>query len=238
MAIWFPLPFLLVTVTALIMVDERVRPGAGRNTRWVAVWKPLSTLLVIAVAGLAFAIPGTHDVSYALLILAGLLLSLTGDVLLIFPTSRAFMAGLVAFLCAHVAYIGAFIHLQTSRELGGNMPAELIAALILAAVAAAVYRFLQPKLGKMRLPVIVYMAVITVMVHRALAVAFVYPGQPPLPLLIVFGALLFYASDAFLAINRFRYAGAMPRGHLLSLSTYYAGQLLLALSVTYATTLM
>jgi uncharacterized membrane protein YhhN len=235
MAIWLPIPFLLVTVTALIVVDERVRPGAGRNLRWVGVWKPLSTLLVILVAALAFAVPGTHDVTYALLILAGLLLSLVGDVLLIFPTSRAFMAGLIAFLCAHLAYIGAFIHLQTSRELGAKLPAELIAALVLAGVAATVYRTLQPKLGQMRLPVILYMAVITVMVHRALAVAFVYPGQPALPVLVVGGALLFYLSDAILAIDRFKFDGAMPHGRLWSLSAYYAGQLLLALSVTYAT---
>ena len=238
MAIWIPIPFLLFTVTALIIVDERALPGAGRNLRWVLVWKLLSTLLVILVAALSFSRPGTHDLTYSLLILGGLGLSLAGDVLIIFPSSRAFMAGLVAFLCAHLAYIAAFIYLQTSRELGRNLPAELSAALVLALIAAVVYRFLLPGLGKMRIPVIAYMTVITVMVHRALAVAFNYPGQPLLSILIVVGALLFYTSDALLAINRFRMGDRMPHGRLWSLSTYYAGQLLLALSVTYATALM
>ena len=52
-----------------------------------------------------------------------------------------------------------------------------------------------------------------------------------MPVLIVAGALLFYLSDAILAIDRFRLDGQMPHGHVWNLSSYYAGQLLLALSV-------
>src|SRR5690349_6268359 len=102
MAAWLPVPLLLLTVTALIVVDERTPASAARNRRWVGVWKPLSTLLVILVAALSFTLPGSHDAGYSLLILLGLLLSLTGDVLLIFPSSRAFRAGLIAFLSAHL----------------------------------------------------------------------------------------------------------------------------------------
>jgi uncharacterized membrane protein YhhN len=228
---WLPVPFLLFTVAALIIVDERAR--AGRNRRWVAVWKPLSSLLVILIAALSFTLPGPRDSTYTALIIVGLLFSLAGDVLLIIPSSRAFMVGLIAFLCAHLVYIAAFIHLQTSRELGSNKPAELLAAIVLAVIAAGVYSYLRPKLGKMRVPVIAYMAVLSVMLHRALAVAFVYQGAPApqMALLIVAGALLFYLSDALLAIDRFRMDGKMPHGHLWNLSSYYAGQLLLALSV-------
>ena len=94
---WFPIPFVLFTVAALILVDERTPVGAPRNARWVLVWKPLSTLLVILVALLSFTQPGRHDTGYSLLVLLGLLLSLAGDVLLIFPQPRAFLAGLIAF---------------------------------------------------------------------------------------------------------------------------------------------
>ncbi|HEY3290021.1 MAG TPA: lysoplasmalogenase [Anaerolineae bacterium] len=226
-----PIPFLIFTVTALIVVDERASAATGRNRRWVAVWKPLSTILVILVAALSLTLRGPRDGVYTALIIAGLLLSLVGDVLLIFPSSRAFMAGLVAFLCAHLVYIAAFIHVQTSRELGSNPAAEALAAMALAAIAAALYRYLRPKLGKMRLPVIAYMVVISVMVHRALALAFVYQGAPAMPFLIVAGAVLFYLSDAILAIDRFKLDGQMRHGHLWNLSAYYAGQLLLALSV-------
>lgn len=226
-----PIPLLVFTVAALIIVDERARPGMPRNLRWVAVWKPLSSLLVILAAGLSFTLRGPRDPVYTLMIIAGLLFSFAGDVLLIFPSSKAFLAGLVAFLCAHLVYTAAFVHLQVTREMGSNKAAELLAAVVLALIATGIYSVLRPNLGKMRLPVILYMLVISVMVHRALAVAFVYSGQPALPILIVCGALLFYLSDAILAIDRFRLNGAMPHGHLWNLSTYYAGQLLLALSV-------
>src|SRR5512134_1344030 len=38
----------------------------------------------------------------------GILSSLAGDVLLMFPTDRFFIAGLIAFLLAHLSYITAF----------------------------------------------------------------------------------------------------------------------------------
>ncbi len=228
---WLPIPLLIFSVTALIIADERARPGQARNLRWVAVWKPLSSILVIAVAALSFALRGPRDTVYTLLILGGLVFSLAGDVLLIFPAPRAFMAGLVAFLCAHLTYTAAFVHLQVTREMGSNPAAELLAAAVLALAAVGVYNILRPGLGGMRLPVIAYMVVISVMLHRALAVAFVYNGSPGLPILIVGGAALFYLSDAILAIDRFRMQGAMPHGRLWSLLAYYDGQLLLALSV-------
>lgn len=233
MLMWLPVPFLLFTVTALILVDERRPSGAPRNLRWVAVWKPLSTLLVILVAALSYTRAGAHDPGYTLLVLLGLLLSFAGDVLLILPLPRSFLLGLVAFLLAHAAYIAAFTHAQVSRALGSNMGAEVLAAAVLAIIATTMYRYLLPTLGKLRVPVILYIVVISIMAHRALAVALVDPSAPAL--LMSAGALLFYASDGILAVDRFKMRGAMPRGHLWNLSTYYLGQLLIALSASYFT---
>jgi uncharacterized membrane protein YhhN len=235
MLTWLPIPLLVVTVTALILVDERTPPGAPRNVRWVMVWKPLSTLLVILIAALSFMLPGAHDIGYSLLVLLGLLLSLAGDVLLIFPSHRAFLAGLIAFLSAHLAYIAAFVYVQVSRSLGANVVLELVAAVVLAVIGAAVYLYLRPKLGRMRVPVILYMLVISAMVHRALAVVFMWPAGGAFPVLVVAGALLFYLSDAILAVDRFKLDGSMPHGHVWNLSTYYAGQLLIALSASALT---
>ena len=50
---------------------------------------------------------------------------------------------------------------------------------------------------------------------------------------MVLGALLFYLSDAILAVNKFRFDGQLPRGRSWNLTTYYAGQLLLALSASF-----
>jgi uncharacterized membrane protein YhhN len=237
MITWLPIPFLLVTVSALIVVDERTGPEGPRNVRWVGVWKPLSTLLVILVAALAFTHPGEYDPLYGALVLLGLVFSLAGDVLLIFSAPRAFMAGLVAFLCAHLAYIAAFVHLRIAGALGlapqGNLTAEVLGAVVIALVTGGIYFYLKPRLGRMKWPVILYMTAISIMVHRATAVAFAYPSRPVLDALVVGGALLFYLSDLILAIDRFRLGGKMLHGHLWNLSTYYIGQLLIALSVSW-----
>src|SRR4051812_44443993 len=73
--------------------------GIERGVRWLTlVFKPLSTLLLLAVAGW----PHT---SFAQLVWAGIFLSLIGDVALLSEGDKAFAVGLVAFLAAHVTYI-------------------------------------------------------------------------------------------------------------------------------------
>jgi uncharacterized membrane protein YhhN len=191
--------------------------------------------LVIATCGLSFTRPPeAHDTVYSLLLLAGLTFSLLGDWLLIFPdNARAFLGGLVAFLLAHLWYIGAFINLQIAVLGARNGAGELLIGIVLAVVGAVVYAYLRPGLGQMRVPVIGYILVISLMVHRALAILLVHPGPATQPALIVLGALLFYVSDAILAVNRFRLDGRMPHYRVYNLSTYYTGQLLLALSASF-----
>jgi uncharacterized membrane protein YhhN len=51
--------------------------------------------------------------------------------------------------------------------------------------------------------------------------------------LVLGGALLFYLSDAILAINKFRFGGQLAHYRLWNLTTYYIGQLLIALSASF-----
>ena len=91
---------LLVLASALL----NIRAEYKGPRRQVYVFKPLTVVLVILIAlqtKFAAAPP------YKQLIVAGLLCSLAGDVLLIWPRER-FVAGLVCFLFAHVCYIAAF----------------------------------------------------------------------------------------------------------------------------------
>jgi len=231
MLIWIPIPVLITTLALLIRAEEK----SPKDERQIWIWKPLSTVLVILVCSLSLTrSSGAYDPSYTLLILGGLTFSLAGDVLLIPQNNpRAFLGGLVAFLLAHVVYITAFIYLQSSLALGVNAVVEVVAALGLALVAAMVYRYLNPGLGKMRLPVILYMAVISIMVQRTLALASVYAGPATQPALMVTGAVLFYLSDVILAVNKFLLAGQMPHYRLWNLSAYYTGQLLIALSASF-----
>lgn len=144
-------------------------------------------------------------------IVLGLCLSALGDVLLLSASRRGFLAGLVAFLLAHLAYAVAFWPLANPSPWGG--------AAILGATAL-VLRWLWPHLGSMRLPVVGYCAVIGFMLWLALGVA-----RPEIRL----GGLLFWLSD--LLVARHRFVRAEPRNRLVGLPLYYAGQYLIALAL-------
>jgi uncharacterized membrane protein YhhN len=125
----------------------------------------------------------------------------------------------MAFLAAQVLYISAF-----SRNLGGLSFAPLW---IILAYAVLVFLVLYRGLGKYRWPVLVYILAISAMSWLALNRHFSQLDQNSL--LAAIGAFLFLASDSVNAFNRFR----KPFGsaQAIILSTYFAAQLLFALSV-------
>ncbi|MBI2332127.1 MAG: hypothetical protein HYU84_08220, partial [Chloroflexi bacterium] len=99
---------------------------------------------------------------------AGILLALAGDVLLMISLDRLFIAGLVAFLIAHVFYMVGF---------NTPLPAITTWSVILAILvgwggARVLRRILNPVIekgqGHMRLPIIVYGVVISVMLLSAM----------------------------------------------------------------------
>jgi uncharacterized membrane protein YhhN len=231
MWIWLLVPLMYLTLVLLIRAEER----SPRDLQQIKILKPLCTLLVILICALSLTRPaGSYDELYTFLILAGLVLSLVGDVLLIPQDNpKAFLGGLVAFLSAHVMYIIAFIYLQFGVIDAVNVPAEIVTAILLVIVGALIYRYLSPGLGEMRIPVIAYVVIISLMVDRAVAISIVHPGPAVQPVLIVAGASLFYISDAILAANKFRMGGQMPHYRMWNLSTYYSGQLLIALSASF-----
>jgi uncharacterized membrane protein YhhN len=200
----------LAAVLALLWSEQR-GPRA-----LVYASKPLATLLILALAWLAP--PGTHP-ALAHWIVAGLVFSLAGDVLLMLPSDR-FAAGLASFLIAHLCYIAAF-----TLE-AGVQPAPLALLSLLVAVTF-VYRRLSAGLGSLRAPVIVYMAVIVVMAWQSLARCSVVPGAGP-PLAAA-GALLFATSDSALALARFQ--GPFKGSQTVVYCTYFAAQWLIAVSL-------
>lgn len=195
---------LLVAAVAVLLVVHLLSdaPAASLPRAAGKVGASLGFVLLGLVAGL--------DTPFRRLVAAGLVLSVAGDALLLSRRRPAFLAGLGAFLLAHLAYAAAFAP-RASPTAG--------AALALGGVAVLVLRWLWPHLGSMRAPVIAYCLAISVMLWLALGVA-----QPEVRL----GALLFYGSDLFVARDRFASPGAVNR--LLGLPLYYAGQVLLALA--------
>jgi uncharacterized membrane protein YhhN len=174
-----------------------IRAEFRSDKRQIYFFKPLSTLLVILVAALSFSTPGAK-VGYTAGVLVGLVLSLGGDVALIFPSDRAFLAGLIFFLLAHVAYAVTF------TLFNGFYPGDLASGGVLLALAVVVYRYLEPGLKKMKGPVIVYTAAICLMVNRAISAFFGATFTRTQAWLMSAGAFLFSISDLMLAVNRFR----------------------------------
>ena len=97
---------LLAAVSLAVLLFYGQRP---QDLRVVWVFKPLTSALFVLAA--LWRGPGTR---YDWLVVAGLVLSMAGDVSLIRRERNWFLAGLVAFLLGHVAYIMAF----------GTRPAE------------------------------------------------------------------------------------------------------------------
>jgi uncharacterized membrane protein YhhN len=168
---------------------------------WVAVWtggptglateriaKPVVVLALIAVAFLA-PVPSPTAETMRPLLVAGLVASLAGDILLL-PPGR-FVPGLAAFLVAHLAYLGAFL------LVGGELAWLLVGLIVGAVVVATVGRVLlhAARAAGLGAPVAAYLAVITLM-----AVAATRTGEPA----AVAGAWLFVTSDAMLGWGRFR----------------------------------
>ncbi len=212
-----PIPLLAITVTLLVWAEFK----AAR--RYVYLFKPYSTLLLIVIALLSLATPAVQ-LPFTLWVTAGLVLSLGGDVALMFESNRAFLIGLVFFLLAHIVYaIGFTLY-------NGFQPQDLIVAAVLLGLAVAVFLYLRPGLRKMQGPVALYILIICFMVNRAISTFFGDAFTPTQAWLLSGGAVLFWLSDLVLAINRFRRPFALNR---LSLYLYYGGQLLIALSPSY-----
>jgi len=189
------------------------------SRRWqVYLFKPLATLLIFCVALLA-AQPLLRP--YPLAIAAGLLLSTAGDVFLMLPKDR-FVAGLASFLLGHLCYIAAF---SSDVAFGAGFMWWLPFFAVGGAVVTSLWRSLPAQL---RWPVLAYVLVIATMAGQATGRWSIL--ETPAALSAALGAGLFVISDATLAIDRFKRQFRAARA--LTLTTYYAAQLLIALSVT------
>lgn len=177
------------------------------------VFKPLTTLLVIVHASRRDG--GPPAIRRA--VLAGLLLSLAGDVALLWP-KEGFLPGLICFLLAHLAYLLAFTRTST-------FAARVAPFLFYAVVAGAILSQLWPGVpAALRAPVVAYVLCLAAMAAQAAVVwrASQHNGGARRAAVLALGGLLFVASDGLLATNKFH--TALPMASLWILSTYWAAQ--------------
>lgn len=162
----------------------------------------------------------------------GVFFSLWGDVFLMLPQER-FIAGLVSFLLAHIAYIIGF-----SQSFPPLNLASLAIGFVITLSAVEAYRRIAQALtltqqGRLRLPVLAYTTIISLLLFSAL-VTMIRPDDQwkPFPALLAgSGALLFFMSDALLAWNKF--VAALPHGRLKVIIAYHLGQLGLLLGAAF-----
>ena len=150
---------------------------------------------------------------FHLFMAAGLLFCLIGDVLLAMD-DRFFIWGLAAFLTGHLGYIAAFI-LRRGWE-----PLAILGTVALWGAFVWIGWRMRARPGKHLLPVFFYIGVISLM--------FCY-AQTQNSVLLSLGTLFFVVSDTVLATGRF--VRPVPLGSSLVLGFYYAGQMLIAVSM-------
>ena len=196
---------------------------------WLAVAKKWKTVEYIAKPGvmlvlLAWLVTVNGFQGYLIPFGLGLVFSLAGDVFLMLPRER-FVAGLVSFLLAHIAYIIGFNDTLPPMNL-----VTLVIAVLVGLVAFRLYQRISRGLTasgneKLKIPVLVYSIVISIMLLSALFTLVKPEWTAISALLAASGALLFFISDSCLAWNKF--VQPLPNGKLIVIITYHVGQILI-----------
>lgn len=190
---------LLLAFLAAAAVDWWAVTSEQQNVEYIA--KPAALAILVIYASAAAQSPP--------LLVTALAFSLLGDVYLMLP-GNFFLPGLGAFLIGHLAYIGCFEASLLSRLLWLVPVLGLASPLAVRILGAVGDRAL-------RAAVALYMVAIGLMVASAFAA-----GLP----LAAAGAVLFFASDAMIAWDRF--VGRFEGARTAIIVTYHLGQLGLA----------
>ncbi len=178
-------------------------------------FRPLTMAVII---GLVVEAGRSASPAYRIAVGAGLAASLVGD-LFMMPRRKRFTEGLAAFLVAQACYAFAF-------QTGIRFAVHPVTALSLLVYGAVLFAILSPALKRMRVPVLVYILAISAMALNAME-RYSQLGDPA-ALAACAGAFLFLASDSVLAVDRF--VRPFRAAQAVILSTYFAAQVLIALS--------
>ncbi len=203
-----PIPLLAVAATALATAIAVA--GRTRGPPWLHLaFKPLIVPPLFAAAAL---LPSRLPQGAQGWLLAALALCWLGDVALMHP--RGFVAGLAAFLLAHVAFLVCF---------GSELPWRAHQLPWLLAVLPLAYlglRRVLSRTGKLLPAVLVYAAALCGVAWRLLARVELLPQVGSLSAALgATGGLLFILGDALLARRRF---AQLPAPYWMELGVYSA----------------
>ncbi|KOP36458.1 lysoplasmalogenase [Flavobacterium sp. WLB] len=158
------------------------------------------------------------------ILLTALVFSWIGDVILLFADIAEiyFILGLVSFLISHIIYCVLF-NRQIKEKMKRDTIIFIFGSLVIACYLIGMLSVLLPALGDLKIPVIVYASVISVML------LFAYNGlliwKKPANQYVFFGALFFVISDSILAINKFHFP--IQKSSFIIMLTYLVAQYLI-----------
>lgn len=222
-------PSLSLVLIGIVLQAAFIQCDRSRRYGLAAVLKGLASFAFVLL-GLWGALKGGQAGGASMassLVCLGLACGAVGDVLhalrFVQPVKRVathlFMSGAVSFFLGHVAYLGALVP---------PCPMPGIPLLLAAVAVAVVFAVLGPRIrlrGTRRASGVAYLGAVVCVASFAI-VGFL--SQPsPSRLAFALGGMLFAVSDTLLSINSFG-GGSTTGRRVVSLSTYYVAQLLIA----------
>jgi uncharacterized membrane protein YhhN len=188
-------------LSAILAITYRQRS----NIRMYSIFKPLTTFIIILIAIIIYT---KFKSNYSVMIIAALLLCLTGDIFLL--DKRFFIYGLTSFLIAHIVFT-----IDFSSLYGFSLRIFPLCMLIL--ITGSYFTYLMKDLNKYLIPVIIYLAAVVIMSWQAIGL--IYSGKSMIFYMIAIASVLFLISDSILAFARFK--KTFKIAEILILSTYW-----------------
>jgi alkenylglycerophosphocholine/alkenylglycerophosphoethanolamine hydrolase len=146
----------------------------------------------------------------------GFIFSALGDIALDLDREKYFLFGLIFFLIAHLLYTTTFLKLAERNNF------RTLRILTLAIFAITMVTILWPHLAQLKIPVMIYLGVITIMAASASI-----SGSHNF--IAWSGALIFMTSDSMIAISKF--ISPFPFSSPGIMLTYFLGNFLIGRSV-------
>lgn len=217
-----------IAVTGCVVQAAFICTEYAKRYLAAVILKGLASLFFVALGIACFSV--ATDTVFGWLVIAGLVFGMAGDVLLNLrklmekSKDKIFTAGIAAFLIGHLLYSAALL----SRGAEALFVAVPLCALLSAVLTPLVLKRIDIE-GKLKIFGIVYVTIVVFMTSCAAGLLVLMPFNYG-HLLFTIGAVLFTLSDVILIFELF---GRKKRRTMraLNLSTYYAGQILIALSL-------
>jgi uncharacterized membrane protein YhhN len=188
--------------------------------------EPITKSLLMPTLLVYFITSGIKKSNIYWLVISALAMSWLGDILLIFQNQKPifFIAGLASFLIAHLIYTYLYSKVKWDKPINPLLRSQKLRhGLILTLTGLALVYILLPGLGDMKVPVMIYAAVLVTMVISAL-LRYGYTSMKSFGL-VFGGAILFMISDSLLAIDKFR--EPIPLSGVWIMLTYCLAQFLI-----------